>query len=641
MKRILLSIVMFVAFGFWANAQIIEDFESLKMNLFDGGANGAISVVPNPDATGINTSGYVGKMIRGFDGQPWAGWYATMATPVDMTTNKYIHIKIWKPRVSPVVFKLERDGAMSGDVYSMQPQTLTNAWEELVFDYSAVSTVSGDYVKIVLIPDFESPLTLTEDIVIYYDDMYVNNDPTVGSAPVKMMEDFEHITLNLMLNGELDLSSMTMIDNPDMSGVNLSTKVIEFFRDKDGFLWDGFWSNIAPDSIDVTTNKYVHVKVWKSRISPLKFKIEYGANQLEIESMYPQTITNAWEDIVFDFSEKTGKYPVIAFLPDFLETTEDLTMYFDDIILNNDPNPITPPVQKINVDMKGSGMAAGSQVWISGTLGGIYGTWNEPSTNANNEMFDTDGDSIYSITLSIPQGTYEFKFFWGTGWNNGDPALGGNRILEFTNTLDVLYKWGQEGIVVPPTSPTIKWNVNMSYQISEGKFIEGTDFLDVAGSFNGWPPTPAEDYKLTSAGEGIYTITIPDFVVGDTIEYKFRINGLWATSEFPNGGANRKYGVLEGLNEITVWYNDEATGINDPVQQVYNIYPNPVTDKLFIGNMKDVTKVEIYNVTGQLVKSINYNAVEQAQINTSDLRSGMYILTIYSGSSSSSTKLMK
>ena len=57
--------------------------------------------------------------------------------------------------------------------------------------------------------------------------------------------------------------------------------------------------------------------------------------------------------------------------------------------------------------------------------------------------------------------------------------------------------------------------------------------------------------------------------------------------------------------------------------------------------MKNVTKVEIFNVTGQLVKSFNYNEVEQAQINTSDLNSGMYILTIYSGSSSSSTKLMK
>jgi hypothetical protein len=518
----------------------------------------------------------------------------------------------------------------------MNPQTLVDQWEEFVFD---MSVVSGEYVKIVLIPDFEDPLTLTEDIVLYFDDLYVNDDPTVGSAPVQVMENFETIPLNYMLNGPDDMSYMEQIPNPDPSGVNLSSYVCHFFRDMDGFLWDGFWSNL-PQEIDVTENKYVHVKVWKPRISPIKFKIEGGAaGTIEVESMYPQTMTNAWEDIVFDFSEKTGTYPIIAFLPDFLETTEDLDIYFDDIILNNDPNPIMAASQTISVDMTNSGMAATDSVWIAGTLGGIHGTWNEPGTNMNNLMLDVDGDGIYSITVSLPEGLIAFKFFWGNGWGNGDPAPGGDRTLELENQMDVLYAWGIDGLV--PTGPTIHWMVNMSYQIDQGNFIEGTDVLDVAGSFNDWPATLAEDYLLTSMGDGIYEITVSDFTVDDMIEYKFRINGDWNTSEFPDGGANRTYTVAAGMNEISVWYNDEETGINDPVQNTYNIYPNPVNNVLFIGNMKDVSKVDIYDVTGQLVKSFTYNAADQARINTSDLNQGMYILTIYSGDSSSATKLMK
>lgn len=641
MKKLLLIFVMMMALGSISQAQVIENFESITMNIFSGGTNGAISVIANPDTIG-NHSGYVAKMVRGFDGDPWAGWYATLPTAIDVTANKYVHIKVWKPRISPVVFKVEGGAGNSGDVYSMAPQTLINQWEELVFDLGA-SPATGEYVKIVLIPDFESPLTLTEDITLFYDYMYVNNDPTVGSAPVQMMEDFEHIQLNYLLGGAEDLSSMTMIPNPDKSGVNLSENVIDFLRDKDGVPWGGFWSAL-PTVIDVTTNKYVHVKVWKPRVSMIKFKIEGGeAGTVEIESMYPQTLTNAWEDIVFDFSAKTGTYPIIAFLADFVDPvglTEDIHIYFDDIILNNDPNPITPPSQKINVDMTESGMTAGSQVWIAGALGGIHGTWVEPGTNPANEMLDTDGDGIYSLTLALPEGLVAFKFFWGMGWANGDPAPGGDRTLTLTNTMDVLYKWGADGIVVPPASPTIKWNVNMSYWISEGKFNEATDYVDVAGSFNEWN---GDNHHLTPAGDGIHTITVEGFTVDQVVDYKFRINGSWADSlsEFPGGGANRTLTVVDGLQEVTVWFNDEHAGINDPVQQVYNIYPNPVTDKLFIGNMKDVTKVEIYNVTGQLVKSFNYNEVEQAQINTSDLRSGMYILTIYSGSSSSSTKLMK
>jgi hypothetical protein len=503
-----------------------------------------------------------------------------------------------------------------------------------------MSVVSGEYVKIVLIPDFESPLTLTEDIVLYFDDLYVNDDPTVGSAPVQVMEDYETIPLNYLLGGADDQSYMELIPNPDISGVNLSPYVIHFLRDMNGVPWGGFWSAL-PTAIDVTDNKYVHVKVWKPRITPLRFKIEGGAaGTIEIESMYPQTLTNAWEDIVFDFSEKTGTYPIIAFLPDFedpLTLTEDIDIYFDDIILNNDPNPIMPPAQTISVDMTESGMTAGEPVWIAGALGGIYGTWNEPGTNPNNEMLDPDADGIYSITLSLPEGLVAFKFFWGMGWNNGDPAPGGDRTLQLENTMNVLYKWGVDGIV--PTTPSIHWVLNMSYQISEGNFDPDADYLDVAGSFNEWN---GENHHLTAMGEGLYEITVPDFTVGQLVEYKFRINGDWATSEFPDGGPNRQYTVVEGMNEVTHWYNDEVAGINDPVQKLYNIYPNPVKDQLFIGNMKDVTKVEIYKVTGQLVKSIDYtNAVEQTQIDLNDLNAGMYILTIYAGDSSNATKLLK
>jgi len=507
-----------------------------------------------------------------------------------------------------------------------------------------MSIVSGEYVKIVLIPDFEDPLTLTDDIVLYFDDMYVNDDPTVGSDPVQCMENFETIPLNYMLNGEDDMSYMELIPNPDVSGVNLSPYVCHFYRDMDGFPWDGFWSNL-PSEIDVTDNKYVHVKVWKPRISPVKFKIEGGeAGTIEVESMYPQTLTNAWEDMVFDFSEKTGTYPIIAFLPDFMDPvglTEDISIYFDDILLNNDPNPIMPPSQTLNVDMTEAGLVEGDSVWIAGALGGIHGTWEQPGSNPNNLMTDTDGDGIYSITLALPEGTVAFKFFIGPTWDNGDPAPGGDRTLALTNTMNVFYKWGVDGEITPPETPTIQWTVNMSYQIAEGNFVEGTDFLDIAGSFNGWPEDPAIDYVLESLGEGLYGITVPDFTVGDTIEYKFRINGSWDTSEFPDG-PNRKYGVNDGLNEITVWYNDEATGINDPVQSIYNIYPNPVNEQLFIGNMKDVNKIEIYTITGQVVKLLNYtDAVEQTQINTSDLKTGMYILTVYTANSASSTKLMK
>jgi hypothetical protein len=319
----------------------VSDFEVIKLNLMLGGAEdlSSMTVVPNPDPTGVNTSAWVVKFVRDKDGVPWGGFWSALPVPVDVTVNKYVHVKVWKPRISPIKFKLEGGAAGTLEVPSMTPQAGTGVWEDMVFDFTSKT---GTYPVIAFMPDFEDPLTLTDDIVIYFDDIMVNNNPAPNSAAVDVIEDFEIIPLNLMLGGAEDLSTMTLIPNPDATGINASNWVVQFVRDKDGVPWGGFWS---PTAVDVTTNKYIHVKVWKPRISPIKFKIEGGAaGTLEAPSMDPQTSTGKWEDMVFDFTSKTGPYPIIAFMPDFedpLVLTEDITIYFDDIILNNDPNPIT------------------------------------------------------------------------------------------------------------------------------------------------------------------------------------------------------------------------------------------------------------------------------------------------------------
>ena len=99
MKKFTFILMMLLAYAGFTMAQTIEDFESIKMNLFSQGTNGSLSVVPNPDPTGANTSAYVAKMVRGQNGDPWAGWYSTISTPINVTTNRYLHLKIWKLRL--------------------------------------------------------------------------------------------------------------------------------------------------------------------------------------------------------------------------------------------------------------------------------------------------------------------------------------------------------------------------------------------------------------------------------------------------------------------------------------------------------------------------------------------------------------
>ena len=160
----------------------------------------------------------------------------------------------------------------------------------------------------------------------------------------QIIENYEGtpMTMNVLIGGAADLSTITVINNPFKTGINTSNKVCNLLRDKDGIAGAGFWST---KTVDLTTNKYIHVKVYKTRITPVKFKVEDGLGGiLEMASINPQTKINQWEDLVFDFSSLTGNYTKISLMPDFIEPVglaADINIYFDDIIVNNNPNSIS------------------------------------------------------------------------------------------------------------------------------------------------------------------------------------------------------------------------------------------------------------------------------------------------------------
>ncbi|MEN8008218.1 MAG: alpha-amylase family glycosyl hydrolase [Candidatus Krumholzibacteriota bacterium] len=103
----------------------------------------------------------------------------------------------------------------------------------------------------------------------------------------------------------------------------------------------------------------------------------------------------------------------------------------------------------------------------------------------------------------------------------------------------------------------ITFQVRMARQIELGNFDPATDFVDLAGTFNGWGTDPLT--VLSDAdGDTIYEITLDGFSSSDFIEFKFRLNGLWDGSEEFPGGPNRVYVVEPADNLILVWYNDDV-----------------------------------------------------------------------------------
>ncbi len=69
-----------------------------------------------------------------------------------------------------------------------------------------------------------------------------------------------------------------------------------------------------------------------------------------------------------------------------------------------------------------------------------------------------------------------------------------------------------------------------------------------------------------------------------------------------------------------------STGINNKYKQEFNVYPNPVNDVLFIDADFKINSIQIYNMSGKLIKEIKNTNTRKIDLN--DLSEGTYILKV-------------
>ena len=61
---------------------------------------------------------------------------------------------------------------------------------------------------------------------------------------------------------------------------------------------------------------------------------------------------------------------------------------------------------------------------------------------------------------------------------------------------------------------------------------------------------------------------------------------------------------------------------------VFDIYPNPASDKLFIESQENISQVAVYDIHGKLIKTIRFNPENSVEIDVRHLQNSMYFLKI-------------
>jgi len=206
--------------------------------------------------------------------------------------------------------------------------------------------------------------------------------------------------------------------------------------------------------------------------------------------------------------------------------------------------------------------------------------------------------NLYQVEYTLTPATiYEYKYRINHNWDNSEfPGGGPNRMTwgpPVPKTINSVYNNFQPG-----TFP-VTFKCHMSYQITAGHFDPTTEYLDIAGNLNGWGAYDVL-FDRSNPHDSVYMIMLnadTTNMATSPVEFKFRFNGDWNTSEFPGGGPNRKYFLLDTAggvqNLVDVWYSNLNPNILTPPWA----YDLSISGELIVG--QDLTGVYTYeNVNG-------------------------------------------
>ena len=313
---------------------ILDDFECQR-NITYGAGEDQLSVILNPGPTQVNGSERVGEYADPND--EWSALVLDFGGPIDLSVFNQFQIKIWSAIQAPLLFKLE--GGASAPVEISGTITETSQWVEYSVDFSG--EIGTDHTRLAVF--FNAGVQPSGNDLYYIDDLQWGRLPYDGCVATfedaaGTISDWQYFA-----NGAGDGTEFSVVDNPDISGINQSDKVGTFFEASTGdpaHFAGMFTRTLAAPIALPNDNKTVRMKVWSSEEDTIVFKLEQGRDGANGSGDVFGDVTtnpNSWTEITFDFTTAVpddALYDRITLIPGFgTVPTADKTIYFDDIVI--------------------------------------------------------------------------------------------------------------------------------------------------------------------------------------------------------------------------------------------------------------------------------------------------------------------
>jgi hypothetical protein len=319
--------------GVIAIPNIVDDFECQRNYAYGAGAD-RISDINNPHLTAQNGSIKVGE-YRDPANDPWAALGIEFPDGIDLDVYNQFQFQVYSPITAPIMVKLE--GGSSPAVEIFTEVSMTDFWQQIQVDFS--DYIGRDYRRVAIF--FNAGVDAPETIV-YLDNIRWGRESYFGcisdyETPATSISNFIYFA-----NGTLEAQGyqFEVVDNPNPTGINISDRIGKFVKAGDGAPFAGMYGDLDA-AIDFKGGpKIIKAHVHMDHIGNFAVKLEGSrTGQPVIEIIVPNSVTNDWEELVYDFSAAAdnAEYTRITLFFDLgMDATGvDVTSYFDNIVVGD------------------------------------------------------------------------------------------------------------------------------------------------------------------------------------------------------------------------------------------------------------------------------------------------------------------
>ncbi len=388
---------------------------------------------------------------------------------------------------------------------------------------------------------------------------------------------------------DFDGGTASVIANPQVAGINTSATVAQIVRDG-GAVFAGS-KLILPSNLDFTVTNGFRMKVFTTAPvgTTVKFKLEGGG---VAERDVTTTVSNAWEELTWDFTGTPSRLNELVFMFDFGNVGDGSatsTFLFDDVTLVSLGSQVDLPVTfddpAVNYSLIPFEGGTGAVVVDPTDASNMVGQANKPST-AGTSAGTTIGTSAgfasnIPLTLSAPKMNVRV-------WT---PEAGTPIRLKVEDSNDPTRTVETESV-----STVVGWET-LEFDFSNE--APGTESLEV-GLNMGWTYNKASIFF-----------------------------------NFGTGG---------GAEEVTYFFDDIqfggiASSTREQIITDVRISPNPAADYLIIETQDGYDAISIFSANGKQVLT-KVKSEQNLQIDLKDFAVGLYFVHVRKGEATAIERVM-